>query len=195
MFIRKLWVSGFSLIEASISLLIVGIVSSVCISQLSVFMAVNRMQKTQANCEIIVKALGTYMRVDCVLPPPVNVDSSGFGRVPFETVGIMESFAKDGNGNWILYKANPYFGRMTADPELINLGVREFSGASGDKVAFILKSVSSTNAELYKIWYSENNFTAMFPPQNVEDPVQSHRSSSYERYYRMPQEEREEFEE
>jgi prepilin-type N-terminal cleavage/methylation domain-containing protein len=169
-------IRGFSLIEASISLLIVGIVSSICVSQLSMFMAVNRMQKTQTNCEIVVRALGLYMKRDGVLPGPVGADSTGFGRVPFKAIGIMESFARDGNGHWLLYKSNPHFGKMVTDPHLINLGISEFSGMYGDKVAFVLKSVSSTNAELYKIWYSEKNFTAMFQPQRFEQPRPQYQS-------------------
>ncbi len=167
---------GFSLIEASVSLLVVGIVSCICMTQLSSFMNINKIQQTQKHYEVVVNSLGAYfIATNGSLPAPININENGFGTVPFKTLGIMEKFAKDGNGKLFLYKLNPYFGKPTTNPNHINLGISEFTSSYEDKIAFILASVDSKGHEIYKIWYSERNFKAMFPirNENVDIPENS----------------------
>ncbi len=168
----KRFLKGFSLIEVSISLLIVGIVSGICMTQLASFTAIDRMQKTQRHCDIIINALGAfYISSDGDLPPPNRNLQDGFGLVPFEKLGIMDKFAKDGYGNHLLYQVNPYFNKKTNNPKYINLGMTDFASTNDDKIAIILKSVDKNKNEIYKIWYSERNFKAMFkrPADVVEN--------------------------
>lgn len=159
----KRFLKAFSLIEVSISLVITGIISSVCLQQLASFKKAEALRNTQHHFDVVITSLGAYyLSSDGDLPQPSGKLVDGFGRVPFETLGIMERFAKDGNGNWILFKVNPFFGKKNFDSKLINLGVVEFSSSSDDKVAFILKSMNKEGKELFKIWMSERNFKNMF---------------------------------
>lgn len=170
--IKKVYFQGFSLIEVSISLIIIGIISSIGISQLNIMNRVYRMQKTQSNIDFVVKSIAAfYLANDCkCIPFPSNKSSIGyqnksmensFGIIPFKTLGIMEKFAKNARGKWLLYKMNPNFGKSN----LINktLGVSEFSSEiPGDKVAFIIKSQNEKNEDEITIWYSEKTFISNF---------------------------------
>ena len=174
MTIKKLYLSGFSLIEISISLIIIGIISTIGISQLRLMHKVYASQKTQANIDFVIKALGVYCTSKALqLPYPSrrNVDighqseemKNSFGIVPFKSLGIMEKFAKDGNGRWILYKVNPNFGKTVFSNEDRSIGVSDFnSDILGDRVAFIIKTKNTNNEDELTIWFSERIFVANY---------------------------------
>ncbi|MDR1488140.1 MAG: prepilin-type N-terminal cleavage/methylation domain-containing protein [Holosporales bacterium] len=166
----KRYLEGFSLIEVSISLLIVGIISTICVSQLSSYLSIERLRKTESHCDIVVNSIGAYAKIKGTLPSATNIDSSnGFGIVPFETLGIMEKFVKDGYGNWFLYKTNPDFNKTTSSNK--TLGISGFKGITNDMVAFIIKSVNpKTGSEIYSVWYSKINFQSMFPARKNTIP-------------------------
>ena len=159
--------SGFALVEVSIALLILGIVSSISMSQFATLKRLQAEQITQAHIDYIVKALGTYYNSKGgYLPYPSSLESNtigkqvvkitDFGIIPFKTLGIMEKYAKDGYGHWLLYKLHPDFGKgVTRDR---TLGISEFdSDLPRDKVAFIIKSDNGNIT-----WYSEMNFIQIF---------------------------------
>ena len=80
-----------------------------------------------------------------------------FGIIPFKTLGIMEKFAKNAKGKWLLYKMNPDFGKTTALNK--NLGITSFSSQiPQDKVAFIIKSQNERWEDEVVAWYSEKTF-------------------------------------
>lgn len=171
---RKVYFPGFSLIEVSIALLIIGIISSIGISQLKMVNKIYSSQKTHSNIEFVTKAIGAYcMAMDFKIPYPSHFKSNigqqsesmknSFGIIPFKSLGIMEKFAKNGNGKWLLYKMNPYFCKQATLSENRNLGIASFSTEiPGDKVAFIIKSQNSKNEDEITIWYSEKIFLSNF---------------------------------
>jgi hypothetical protein len=173
MVLRKFELRGFLLVEAAVSLLIVGIVSSMCMMQLASFTAIDKMRRTQEHCNMVINALGAYfIATDGRLPEPVGETIEGFGNVPYRELGIMEKFSMDGNGRKLLYKVNNHLRKHAEDMQYIKLGVDEFVGSFEDKVIIVLKSVDSKGDELYKIWHSERNFRNMFhiqkkPSENV----------------------------
>lgn len=169
---------GFSLIEVSISLLILGIISSVSISQ---FASVKRIQaeiNTRSNIDYILKALGAYyISTDGLLPAPASQNfpitgkqipgNENFGIVPYKSLGIMEKYAKDGYGNWLLYKLNPDIGKKYRVKDK-NLGINEFdSDDDNDKVILVIKYY--TNKKEHIIWYSENNFAKIFANGRIDN--------------------------
>ena len=168
--LRKVKFQGFSLIEVSISLIIIGIISSIGISQLRLMNKVYSSQKTQINMDFVVKSLGAYCTSKGMqLPYPSKINANigyqsedmkhSFGLIPFKSLGIMEKFAKDGNGHWMLYKMNPNFGKVVFASEDKKLGISDFdSDIPGDRVAFIIKSKNSKNEDELTIWYSERTF-------------------------------------
>lgn len=174
MMFRKVNFSGFSLIEVSISLIIIGIISSIGMSQLRLMNKVYTSQKTQSNIDFVVKALGAYCTSKALqLPYPSRTDANigvqsedmqcSFGIVPFKSLGIMEKFAKDGKGKWLLYRVNPNFGKPVFSKENKSLGVADFSSdLPGDRVAFVVKSQNSKNEDELIVWYSEQTFVANY---------------------------------
>lgn len=173
-------IPGFSLLEVSISLLIIGIISSISISQLKVINRLYASQKTQSNIDFIVRALAAYcIAHEGKLPYPSpfknNVGtqsdamSNSFGLVPFKTLGIMDRFAKNGSGRWLLYKANPYFGKTPHSIEQKTMGISDFaSEIPGDKVAFIIKSTNRKGTDEVVIWYSESVFISNFTAGRIQ---------------------------
>ena len=161
---------GFSLIEVSISLLILGIISSISISQFATVKRIQAEINTRSNIDYILKSLGAYyISTNGLLPAPANPNSpvtgkqipgnDNFGIIPYKSLGIMEKYAKDGYGNWLLYKLNPEIGKYNAKDR--TLGINEFdSDDDDDKVAFIIKYYTNKNEHI--IWYSENNFAKIF---------------------------------
>lgn len=161
---------GFSLIEISISLLILGIISSISISQFATVKRIQAEINTRSNIDYILKALGAYyISTGGLLPAPANPNSpitgkqitgnENFGIIPYKSLGIMEKYAKDGYGNWLLYKLNPDIGRYTVKDR--TLGIKEFdSDDDNDKVVLVIKYYTNKNEHI--IWYSENNFARIF---------------------------------
>ena len=174
----KAKIPAFSLIEVSISLIIIGIISSIGISQLRVMNKVYSSQKTQANIDFVIRSLGAYCTCKALqLPYPSKMNANigiqseemkhSFGIIPFKSLGIMEKFAKDGNGHWMLYKVNPDFGKVVFSPENKSLGITDFSSElPNDRVAFIIKSKNSKNEDEITIWYSEKTFVSNFTKLN-----------------------------
>ena len=162
------------MIEVSISLIIIGIISTIGISQLRLMHKVYASQKTQANIEFVTKALGTYCTSKVLkLPFPSKISANighqskemenSFGIIPFRSLGIMEKFAKDGNGRWILYKVNPNFGKTVFSEEDRNIGITDFdSDIPGDRVAFVIKTTNAKNEDEITIWFSERTFVANY---------------------------------
>ena len=179
---KKVLLGGFSLLEVSISLLVIGIISSVGISQMNSILKLNATQKTQSNIDMIVRSLGAYyLSTESKIPFPssdtinLGVQNEGikkeFGIVPFKSLGIMEKFAKNGNGKWLLYKMNPFFCKKGVSKDQASLGVKEFvSDLQEDKVAIIIKSVNKNDEDEVVVWYSEKNFIANFA--NNKQPQQ-----------------------
>jgi hypothetical protein len=136
-------------------------------------------QKTIANMELVLKAMGAYyISKEGTLPFPsdmtnnIGVPSKGdhntFGIVPFKSLGIMEGFAKNGNGKWLLYMLNPSFGKAVQSSQQKNLGISDFSSdIIDDKIAIILKSQNNEGIDEIVIWYSEKNFIANFGGNKV----------------------------
>ena len=174
----KTKIPGFSLIEVSISLIIIGIISSIGISQLRLMNKVYASQKTQTNIDFVVRALGAYCTCKALkLPYPSKMNANvgiqsedmkhSFGIIPFKSLGIMEKFAKDGNGHWMLYKVNPNFGKVIFSSEDKSLGISDFSSElPNDRVAFIIKSKNSKNEDEVTVWYSEKTFVSNFTKLN-----------------------------
>lgn len=164
--LRKARFQGFSLIEVSISLLIIGIVSAIGISQLGLMQRIYASQKTQANIDFVIKALGMYYFRSAALPLPFpskrdsNIGyqsesmKNSFGIIPFKSLGIMEKFAKDGNGRWLLYKMNPNLGKSIYAPEDKSLGATEFSSKiPTNKLAFVIKVKNAKNEDELSVEY------------------------------------------
>jgi type II secretory pathway pseudopilin PulG len=108
---------AFSLLEVSIALCVSGIMMGSFISLWSTYNRLQKHQKTQANQEKIFKAIGVFFTEQGFLPCPADPSAtSNFGvmrpycpgilsqgLVPFRTLGLDESIAKDGYNRWFTY--------------------------------------------------------------------------------------------
>ena len=165
--LKKERFQGFSLIEVSISLLIMGIISAISISQLSVMQKMSASKKTQSNIDFVVNALGVYYARNSAwpaLPYPSKMDcnigrqsksmKNSFGIIPFKSLGIMEKFAKDCNGRWLLYKMNSKLCRTIFASEDKSLGDMEFSSnIPSNELAFVIKVQNANNEEELSVEY------------------------------------------
>jgi len=104
---------GFSLIEMAIVLVIVGLVGGIALPGLKVMVDRQKTSTTTERQEKILYALAGYALQHGALPNaarpehPSGVEDKASklcrGIVPYATLGLHESFAKDGHHHWFTY--------------------------------------------------------------------------------------------
>lgn len=180
-------VEGFSLLEISISLIIIGIISSFCLSQIKIMKQTENINTIKQNINIIINSLGAYYfkATDASLPYPSDFHKNlgyqsenmkmSFGIVPYKNLGIMEGNVKDNRGYYIKYRLNPYFNNNSKiyDREFINLGIKDFHSDYNDKIAFILRITDENDRILFETWMSERNFKMMFKRSDITSEISS----------------------
>lgn len=157
--------AGFSLLEVTITLLILGIMGSMILPGL---MAQQQSQKnhiTREHQERILHALAVYVqlygRLPCPGDPEQKGDKKGVARarcadvlakgfVPFRTLGLPETYAKDGARQFFTYAVHPgltspkltQFCSQTITKELIvkEEGIPVQGQSEQDQVAVVLVS-------------------------------------------------------
>lgn len=117
----KFKLQAFSLLEISIVLLIMGVILSFSLPYLTNHLAFERQKQTLQNFEEITHALAHFVLQNGRLPypalAPTGTAQSGVedrtmrdfqrGIVPYKTLGLSPSVAKDGYGHWISYMPHP----------------------------------------------------------------------------------------
>ncbi|MEH0002858.1 MAG: hypothetical protein V6Z78_04760 [Holosporaceae bacterium] len=113
---------GFSLIEAAIALLLLGLLSAGLLSFLEHLKQRTYTQKTAAHQERIFRALGNFLRQNGCLPCPADpMEKQLFGHarkscrsepdaqglVPFRTLGLSEKVAQNGASVFFTYVVHP----------------------------------------------------------------------------------------
>ena len=145
---------GFALVEVSIALLILGMITSITMSQLATLTKLRREQVTRDNMEFVVKALGAYyLNKNGRLPKPCNIASDGFGTIPYSAMGIMYRYSRDGYGRPLLYKCDAIAYGKTRSNETVTL-----FDVKNDIMLFEIKTVDGKQ----RVWYSEKVFTQVY---------------------------------
>ena len=124
---------GFSLIEIALCLLIIGILGSQLFPTLKSSINLKRQSATEQKQKTVVLSLAGYVRRYYKLPFPatpaslgVSMDGLTVGIVPYQTLGIDESFAKDGCGQYMTYATNQVLARTdSVQPKFHQDGVIE----------------------------------------------------------------------
>lgn len=135
---------AFSLIEMALVLSILGIISAYAIPVLLQMRTTARWRETDAKIESIVYALASYAQVEQRLPYPADPLAAGenagneqpgrvTGILPYRTLGIQTSDAKDGFHHWISYSASQ---DLTADLKRFSSQMKT-SGASGARYSSV----------------------------------------------------------
>jgi prepilin-type N-terminal cleavage/methylation domain-containing protein len=120
-FIKRIFrrtVRAFSLLEMALVLSIIGIISAYAIPVLLQTRIAARWKETDAKLEALTYALAGYAqlhkRLPCAANPAADSINAGIERegsmvgvIPYRTLGIQESDAKDGFHHWISYSAAP----------------------------------------------------------------------------------------
>ncbi len=108
---------AFSLIEIAIVLIIMGLVSGMAFPMLKGMLDCQKATITDQNQEKILYALANYAAQNQALPCAANPENlSGEqesarrrGIVPYATLGLPESIAKDGYCRWFTYVVDDYY--------------------------------------------------------------------------------------
>lgn len=119
--------AGFTLLEVCISMIIFGIIAGASIPLLSSFINAEKNRRTENHKEQIIAALASYLIRNSKLPcPSRTTDNKGIkeetclqrnqckGIVPYVSLGLPESTAKDGFGQWFTYAVDPNLTRTTS---------------------------------------------------------------------------------
>ena len=105
---------GFSLLEIAIVLCIIGIIGGFGLPALTNMLNQQKIQRTEHHLNQITQALASYVlshkHLPCAAAPGSSGESTGtsensrfIGLVPFRTLGLPETVAKDGYRHWITY--------------------------------------------------------------------------------------------
>lgn len=113
-------VSGFTLIELSVVMIIVGLLAGFGLPILSTITLKEKMLKTTAHQEEVAHALAAYVLMHYKLPCPAAPDGDGTaqpechnypqrcqGIIPYRTLGLPQKVARDGFNHWVTYKVTP----------------------------------------------------------------------------------------
>lgn len=125
---------GFTLVEMSVVLVIMGLVLATVYPALQTLRAANQRSLTEAHLDSLMKATAAYLFANGCLPcpTPANASTTGLGRVrgdssaspaactattascypegipPFASLGLPAALAQDGWGHWITMRVDPY---------------------------------------------------------------------------------------
>lgn len=112
-------ISGFSLIEIAIVLIIIGLISGMALPSLKAMLDWQKTAITAQNQEKILYALASYAIQNKSLPyaaNPLNSQEKPHeiirrrrGIVPYAALGLPESTAKDGYHRWFTYVVDDYY--------------------------------------------------------------------------------------
>lgn len=146
--------NGFALVEVSIALLILGMITSITMTQMVTLTKLRKEQVTRDNIEFILKALGAYyLNKNGQLPNPTRIMEEGFGLVPWQTMGIMERYSKDGYGRPLLYKHLPAL-PISQRTTMVHGGF----AIKNDHMLLEIKTVDGK----HRYWYTEKVFTQVY---------------------------------
>lgn len=109
---------GFSLLEVSIVLAVIGILAATALPSLVRFRDQGRFQATRTHHEIVLQSLANYALTQGVLPCPASSSEPGIalascsgaqatGQVPYKTLGLAKMYAEDGWGHPHIYAVSP----------------------------------------------------------------------------------------
>lgn len=112
-------ISGFSLIEVSIVLIIIGVIGGLTFPIIKLMVDWQKTSTTAQNQEKILYALANYAAQKNILPYPADPRQSHGkqdilprrrGIVPYADLGLPEATAKDGYHRWFTYVVDDYYG-------------------------------------------------------------------------------------
>ncbi|MGE3623685.1 MAG: type II secretion system protein [Bdellovibrionales bacterium] len=137
---RRLPVSGFTLIEMAVVLVVIGLLIITVFPALKAVRVSGQRGATQSNLHTLMRATAAYVQANgCVpCPTPANTTGTGFGIVrgdatvtppacgactatpegvpPFASLGLPAAAAHDGWGNWITMRVDPALAVLPANP-------------------------------------------------------------------------------
>lgn len=131
-------ISAFSLLEMALVLSILGVISAYAIPALLKARVTARWRETDDKLESVTYALAGYAQTQQRLPSPANPTAVGTdagieqkdlltGIIPYRTLGIQESDAKDGFRHWISYTVSQ---DLIAEPQSEPMEISDSSSSS-----------------------------------------------------------------
>lgn len=123
--------AGFSLLELAIVLVILGVIGGLSIPLLTAHMARAAFLKTRSNQEYVVNAIAVFVEKNNRFPCPAEAHITGEnfgialencrmekakGIIPFKTLGISETYGRDGFKRLMTYVVEPELAKRQIKP-------------------------------------------------------------------------------
>lgn len=124
--------AGFSLLELAIVLVILGIIGGLSLPLLTAHMSRTAFLKTRTNQEYVVSAIAVYVEKNKRFPCPAESHITGAnygvalekcpmeqakGIIPFKTLGISETYGRDGFKRLMTYVVEPELAKRQIKPQ------------------------------------------------------------------------------
>lgn len=185
---------GFTLAETAIVLTVVAIMIGALVPSFLSIRIAEQGRVTTQNLQSVMRSIAAFVQSSGCVPCPTPASSSsgngqGFvaggngvacgacvnpvGLVPFRSLGLPESFAKDAYGHWLTYAVDKTLAGYVAKAPLTQIPV---SGANG-MCSLTLAAASPLNVKLYG-GNTQNNIAVM---------LLSHGANGYGAYRNNPE--------
>lgn len=155
---------AFALLEIAIALSILGIITCMGMPLINRLQTWQHTRTTKAHQEQILQALGAYVLANSRLPyaaentKGVAQEGKSVGFVPYQTLGVSEDIAKDGQYHWMTYAVEP----KLASQDIVFL---QDPGESFDPQMIFCKTTSSGTLIISqcdgKSYINDPDFTAV----------------------------------
>jgi prepilin-type N-terminal cleavage/methylation domain-containing protein len=146
--------SGFSLLELAIVLVILGAIGGLSIPLLTAHMTRSALLKTRTNQAYVLNAIAIYVEKNKRFPCPAepHIIGANFGLaldtcrmekakgiIPFKTLGISETYARDGFKRLMTYVVEPELAKKQIRPQEESGGLITIKNEEGFSVLPTLK--------------------------------------------------------
>lgn len=106
---------GFVLLEVAIAICVIGIICGTIAKNVEIKKNIYEARTTKENINVIKHALADFVAINCRLPSPSELQTSGeegeygntYGYIPFKALGIDKKHTKSGNGKALYYAVEP----------------------------------------------------------------------------------------
>ncbi|MDX1922893.1 MAG: type II secretion system protein [Alphaproteobacteria bacterium] len=117
---------GFSLAETAIALAVIAVVIGLMVPTLLSVRVAEQARATTQNLQTVMRSIAAFVQASGYVPCPIDPGAPfseskrdcdiAVGVVPFQSLGLSQSFAKDAYGRWLTYAVDINLAKFAVTP-------------------------------------------------------------------------------